>query len=58
MRAEWKDGHVVVTSAPEHGPKIVETYAVTADGSALTVTTKIENRGRSFEYRRVYDPVK
>ena len=58
MRAEWKDGHVVVTSAPEHGPKIVETYAVTADGSALTVTTKIENRGRSFEYRRVYDAVR
>jgi hypothetical protein len=58
MHAEWKDGHVVVTSALEHGPKIVETYAVTADGSALTITTKIENRGRSFEYRRVYDAVR
>jgi hypothetical protein len=58
MRAEWRDGHVVVTSVPEHGPKIVETYAVTADGSAMTVTTKIENRGRAFEYRRVYDAVR
>jgi hypothetical protein len=58
MRAEWKDGHVVVTTAPEHGPKIVETYAVAADGSALTVTTKIEGRGRAFEYRRVYHAVR
>lgn len=58
MRAEWKDGHVVVTTAPDHGPKIVETYAVTADGSVLTVTTKIESRGRGFEYRRVYDAVR
>jgi hypothetical protein len=58
MRAEWKDGHIVVTTTPERGPKTVETYAVAADGSVLTVTTKIEGRGRGFEYRRVYDAVR
>ena len=58
IRARWKDGHVVVTTTPEHGSKIVETYAVTADGSVLTVTTAIEGRGREIEFRRVYDPVR
>lgn len=58
IRARWKDGHVVVTTTPEHGSKIIETYAVTADGSVLTVTTAIEGRGREISFRRVYDPVK
>ena len=58
IRAKWKDGHVVVTTTPEHGSKIIETYAVTADGSILTVTTAIEGRGREISFRRVYDPVK
>lgn len=58
IRARWKDGHVVVTTTPEHGSKIVETYAVTADGSVLTVTTAIEGRGREIEFRRIYDPVR
>ena len=58
IRARWKDGHVVVTTTPEHGSKIVETYAVTADGSVLTVMTAIEGRGREIEFRRVYDPVR
>lgn len=58
IRARWKDGHVVVTTTPEHGSKIIETYAVTADGSVLTVTTAIERRGREISFRRVYDPVK
>ena len=55
IRARWKDGHVLVTTAPEHGATLTETYAVTADGSVLTVITKVEGRGRSFEFRRVYD---
>src|SRR5205814_726076 len=42
IRAKWKDGRVVVATTPDHGPKITETYAVTADGSSMTVTTKIE----------------
>ena len=55
----WKDGHVVVTTQSEKGPKITETYAVAADGSQLTVTSKIETRhGGSVEIRRVYDAVK
>jgi hypothetical protein len=58
VRARWKEGHVVVATTPEHGPKITETYAVTADGSSLTVTTRVEGRGRDIEFRRVYDAVK
>jgi hypothetical protein len=59
MRAVWKDARIVVTTEPEKGPKITETYAVAADGSQLTVTSKIEGRrGRAIEIRRVYDAVK
>lgn len=58
MRAKWKDGHVVVTTTPEHGPKIVETYSVAADGSVLTVTSKIEGGRGDFEFHRVYDAVR
>ena len=54
IRAKWKDGRVVVATTPDHGPKITETYAVTADGSSMTVTTKIEGRGRDVEFKRVY----
>lgn len=59
IHAVWKDGHVVVTTQSEKGPKITETYAVAADGSQLTVTSKVETRrGGSVEIRRVYDAVK
>jgi hypothetical protein len=58
IRARWKNGHVVVTTTPEHGSKIVEMCAVTTDGSVLTVATAIEGRGREIEFRRVYDPVR
>jgi hypothetical protein len=59
IHAVWKDGHVVVTTQPEKGPRITETYVVAADGSQLTVTSKIEmRRGGSVEIRRVYDAVK
>ena len=58
IRAKWKDGRVVVATTPEHGAKITETYAVTADGSSLTVTTRVEGRGRELEFRRVYDAAK
>jgi hypothetical protein len=57
IRAKWKDGRVVVATTPEHGAKITETYAVTADGSSLTVTTRVEGRGRELEFRRVYGAV-
>jgi hypothetical protein len=55
--AEWKDGHIEVTSQSEKGLKVVQTYAMSADGSRLTVTTKIEGR-RSMTLRSVYDAVK
>ena len=59
IHAFWKDGRIVVTTQSEKGPRITETYAVAADGSQLTVTSKIEmRRGGSVEIRRVYDSVK
>ena len=59
IHAVWKDARIVVTTQSEKGPKITETYAVAADGSQLTVTSKIEmRRGGSVEIRRVYDSVK
>jgi len=58
VTASWKDGHLEVVAKPENGGKIVETYAVSADHSQLTVTTKVDNsRGGSFTIRRVYDAV-
>ena len=58
IRTEWKDGHVVVTTTPKRGPKTTESYGVAADGSVLTVTMRIEGRGRDLELRRVYDAVR
>jgi len=59
LQAVWKDGHVVVTTQSEHGRKLTETYSITADGSQLTVTTKIDRqRGSAVEIRRVYDAVR
>jgi len=56
VTARWKEGHIEVVSVPEHGPKITETYAMTADGTQLTVTTKLEGARRSgVTIRRVYD---
>ncbi len=59
VTAAWKDGHLEVVSKPENGGKIVETFAVAADGSLLTVTTKVDSaRGGSFTFHRVYDAVR
>jgi hypothetical protein len=56
VSAAWKDGHLEVVTAPEHGPKWTETYSITADRTQLTVTTKIDgSRGGSATIRRVYD---
>ncbi|HEY4230765.1 MAG TPA: hypothetical protein VGO79_11365 [Thermoanaerobaculia bacterium] len=54
VTARWKDGHVEITSAPEKGPKVTETYAVTADHSQLTVTTTFQGGRRDVTIRRVY----
>ena len=56
VTASWKDGHLEVVSKPESGAKITETYAVSADRSQMTVTTKVEGgRSGSYAIRRVYD---
>ncbi|HKD16452.1 MAG TPA: hypothetical protein VKG23_01195 [Thermoanaerobaculia bacterium] len=58
VTASWKDGHLEVVSKPESGAKITETYAVAADRSQMTVTTKVEGgRSGSYTIRRVYDAV-
>lgn len=54
ISARWKDGRVEVVSTPEKGPRITETYAVTADHSQLTVTTTIQGGRRDVTFRRVY----
>src|SRR5262249_51988369 len=50
----WKEGRVEVVSTPEHGPKITETYAITADHTQLTVTTTFQGGRRDVTIRRVY----
>ena len=58
VTASWKDGHLEVVSKPESGAKITETYAIAADHSQMTVTTKVEGgRSGSYAIRRVYDSV-
>ncbi|MEP6995502.1 MAG: hypothetical protein ABI968_13340 [Acidobacteriota bacterium] len=58
VRAKWKDGRVEVTSVPEKGPKITETFSVTADRSQLIVTMKLEGRRRGdITLHRTYDVV-
>jgi hypothetical protein len=54
VTTRWRDGHVEITSSPEKGPKITETYAVTADHSQLTVTTTFQGGRRDVTIRRVY----
>ena len=56
VAATWRDGRLEIVSVPERGPRWTETYAITADRSQLTVTTKIEgSRGGAATIRRVYD---
>jgi len=54
VTARWKHGRVEITSAPEKGPKVTKTYAVTADHSQLTVTTTFQGGRRDVTIRRVY----
>jgi hypothetical protein len=59
VTASWRDGHIEIVSKPETGPKMTETLSITADGSQLTLTTKMEGgRGPAVTIRRVYDAVK
>jgi hypothetical protein len=58
VRAFWKDGRIEVTSVPDKGPKVTETFAMTADRTQLTVATTIaRRRGGDVTIRRIYDAV-
>ncbi len=58
VRARWKDGRIEVTSIPDRGPKITDTYSITADRSQLNVITTIEGRASDVTIHRVYDAVR
>ena len=59
VEAQWKDGHIEIVSKPETGAKVTEAFSITADGSQLTVTTKMEGgRMGTVTIRRIYDVVK
>ena len=59
VEAQWKDGHIEIVSKPETGAKVTESLSITADGSHLTVTTKLEGgRAGTIRIRRIYDAVK
>ena len=57
LTAGWKDGRLEIVTAPEHGPRWTETYAITADRSQLTITTKIDGGRGTATIRRVYEAV-
>ena len=59
VEAQWKDGHIQIVSKPETGAKVTEAFSITADGSHLTVTTKLEGgRAGTITIRRIYAAVK
>jgi hypothetical protein len=59
VEAQWKDGRIEIVSKPETGLKVTEAFSITADGSHLTLTTKMEGgRGGTVTIRRIYDVVK
>jgi hypothetical protein len=59
VEAQWKDGRIEIVSKPETGAKVTEAFSITADGSHLTVTTKLEGgRSGTITIRRIYDAVK
>jgi len=59
VEAQWKDGRIEIVSKPETGAKVTEAFSITADGSHLTVTTKLEGgRTGTVTIRRIYDAVK
>jgi hypothetical protein len=59
VEAQWKDGRIEIVSKPATGAKVTEAFSITADGSHLTVTTKLEGgRSGTITIRRIYDAVK
>lgn len=56
---EWQGSQYVVTTQNDRG-KTTRTFAVTQDGSQLTMTTRIDSPrfDQPVTFRCVYDPVK
>jgi hypothetical protein len=57
-RARWQGNNLVVDRSVSGGGKIVEDYLRSQDGKQLYVIERFTGmRGRSIEFRRVYDSV-
>jgi hypothetical protein len=57
-RARWQGDNLVVDRSVSGGGKIVEDYLRSQDGKQLYVIVRFTGmRGRSIEFRRVYDSV-
>lgn len=55
VKAEWRDGQLVVTRGIDGWNSLVETFQPAQDGSLLTVEVMVEmGRGRAYGFRRVF----
>jgi hypothetical protein len=56
----WQDNKYVVATQDDRGGKTTRTYALSQDGSQLTVATRIDSPrfNQPVSFRFVYDPVK
>ena len=58
LKARWQGNDFVVERKVSGGGKVTEDYLRSRDGKQLFVIVSLDNgRGRSIEFRRVYDPV-
>lgn len=56
-RAHWQGNHLVVDRTVSGGGKVVEDYLRSQDGKQLyVIVTFTGMRGRTIQFRRVYDP--
>jgi hypothetical protein len=56
VKTRWQGDQLVTETTPAHGPHLKETFALSADGKKLYVTTHFEPRwGGAVDVRRVYD---
>ena len=57
IRARWQGNDLVVDRAVAGGGKVVEDYLRSQDGKQLYVIVSFTGmRGRSIQFRRIYDP--
>jgi hypothetical protein len=57
-KARWQGNDFVVERKVSGGGKVTEDYLKSQDGKQLFVIVSVDpGRGRSFEFRRVYDAV-